>query len=82
MSVFWQDSLTFGLLQSYLGERLSTWAVPLVSAVVFWGGHALFLPDWFAPIHIVPILPGLRAMAPAADADPEERGADADEQDG
>lgn len=56
VSVFWQDYLTFGLLQKYLAERLPTWAVLVVSAVIFWGGHALFLPGSFAPVHIVPSL--------------------------
>ena len=31
VSVFWQDYLTFGLLQSYLAERLPTWGVIAVS---------------------------------------------------
>ena len=56
VSVFWQDYLTFGLLQSYLGERLPTWAAIVVSAVMFWLGHALLLPDSFAPVHWLPSL--------------------------
>ncbi|WP_155838591.1 hypothetical protein [Arthrobacter castelli] len=56
VSVFWQDYLTFGLLQSYLTERLPRWAVLVGSAVIFWAGHALLLPDKFAPIHILPSL--------------------------
>lgn len=56
VSVFWQDYLTFGLLQSYLGERLPRWGVVIVSAVMFWLGHALFLPDAFAPVNVVPSL--------------------------
>ncbi len=56
VSVFWQDYLTFGLLQKYLAERLSAWAVLVVSAVVFWAGHAVFLPDTFGPVHVVPSL--------------------------
>ncbi len=52
-SVFWQDYLTFGLLQSYLSERLSLGAVIAVSAVVFWLGHVIFLPHRFGPEHIV-----------------------------
>ncbi len=56
VSVFWQDYLTFGLLQKYLAERLPTWAVLVVSAVVFWAGHAVFLPDVFGPVHVVPSL--------------------------
>lgn len=55
-SVFWQDYLTFGLLQKYLAERLPAWAVLVVSAVIFWAGHALLLPDKFAPVHILPSL--------------------------
>ena len=54
VSVFWQDYLTFGLLQSYLAQRLRPWAVLSVSAVVFWAGHALLLPDTFAPANPLP----------------------------
>lgn len=56
VSVFWQDYLTFGLLQSYLGERLPAWGVIVASAIVFWLGHALFIPDRFAPSHWLPSL--------------------------
>lgn len=56
VSVFWQDYLTFGLLQKYLGERLPTWGVLTLSAVIFWLGHAVFLPDSFAPTQAVPSL--------------------------
>lgn len=47
VSVFWQDYLTFGLLQTYLARRLPSWAVLAVTAVVFWAGHALVLPESF-----------------------------------
>lgn len=56
ISVFWQDYLTFGLLQGYLGERLPTWGVIVASAVIFWLGHALFVPDRFAPTNWLPSL--------------------------
>ncbi|MDH6207497.1 hypothetical protein M2115_000682 [Aurantimicrobium minutum] len=56
VSVFWQDYLTFGLLQSYLGERLPVWGVIVASAVIFWIGHALFIPDRFAPTNWLPSL--------------------------
>ena len=56
VSVFWQDYLTFGLLQKHLAERLPTWAVVVTSAVIFWLGHALFLPDKFGPGHLLPSL--------------------------
>jgi len=56
VSVFWQDYLTFGLLQSYLGERLPGWGVIVASAVIFWLGHALFIPDRFAPTNWLPSL--------------------------
>lgn len=56
VSVFWQDYLTFGLLQSYLAERLPTWGVIVASAVIFWLGHALFIPDRFAPANWLPSL--------------------------
>lgn len=54
VSVFWQDYLTFGLLQSYLGERYPAWGVIVASAVIFWLGHALFIPDRFAPTNVLP----------------------------
>lgn len=41
VSVFWQNYLTFGLLQRYLAKRLPIWAVLGASAVIFWAGHAL-----------------------------------------
>ncbi|MGC0274633.1 type II CAAX prenyl endopeptidase Rce1 family protein [Pseudactinotalea sp. Z1739] len=47
--MFWQDYLTFGLLQSYLAERLPTWGTITMVAVMFWLGHALLLPDTFGP---------------------------------
>lgn len=53
VSVFWQNYLTFGLLQSYVGERLPTWATIAVVAGMFWLGHALFLPDSFAPTNVL-----------------------------
>lgn len=56
VSVFWQDYVTFGLLQSYLGERLPAWGVIVASAVIFWLGHALFIPDRFAPMNWLPSL--------------------------
>ncbi|MFD1716923.1 hypothetical protein [Georgenia deserti] len=54
ISVFWQDYLTFGLLQSYIRERLPAWATVAVVAGMFWLGHAVFLPDRFGPAHPVP----------------------------
>ncbi len=56
VSVFWQDYLTFGLLQKYLAERLTTSMVLIASAVIFWAGHAIFLPDAFAPTQGLPSL--------------------------
>lgn len=52
VSVFWQDYLTFGLLQRYLAERLPSWAVIAASAGMFWSGHALLL-EHFSPAHPV-----------------------------
>lgn len=54
VSVFWQDYLTFGLLQKYLAERLPVWAVLVGSAAIFWAGHALLLPDSFGPTQVLP----------------------------
>ncbi|WP_152916015.1 hypothetical protein [Arthrobacter sp. RIT-PI-e] len=56
VSDFWQNYLTFGLLQSYLGERLPAWGVLVTSAVMFWLGHAVFLRQSFAPVHVLPSL--------------------------
>ncbi|MCC9196585.1 hypothetical protein QNO08_09815 [Arthrobacter sp. zg-Y820] len=56
VSVFWQNYLTFGLLQSYLRERMPLWGVLVASAVMFWIGHAVFLPQSFAPVHVLPSL--------------------------
>ncbi len=53
-SVLWQNFLTFGLLQKYLAERLPTWAVLVTTAIVFWAGHALYLPASFAPDNLAP----------------------------
>lgn len=56
VSVFWQNYLTFGLLQKHLAERIPTWAALVASAVIFWAGHAVLLPDKFAPVHPLPSL--------------------------
>src|SRR5690625_161871 len=56
VSVFWQDYLTFGLLQRYLRERLPAWATITGVAVMFWLGHAVFLPDRFGPTNLGPSL--------------------------
>ncbi|GEN87515.1 hypothetical protein [Oceanobacillus sojae] len=52
VSVFWQDYLTFGLLQSYLEEHLPMWTVILAVAIIFYIGHVVFIPDSFAPAHV------------------------------
>ncbi|WP_181034549.1 hypothetical protein [Arthrobacter sp. 08Y14] len=54
--VVWQNYLTFGLLQCYLRERLPPWGVLVASAVMFWLGHAVFLPQSFAPVNVLPSL--------------------------
>lgn len=56
VSVFWQDYLTYGLLQCYLNERLFQWTVILLVAVIFYIGHAIFIPEAFTPIHTLPSL--------------------------
>ncbi len=56
VSVFWQDYLTVGLLQSYVGERLpARVGVPIV-AVMFYLGHAILIPERFAPANVLPAL--------------------------
>lgn len=56
VSVFWQDYLTFGLLQSYLRERLPTAATVIIVGALFYSVHALTLPDKFAPTQLLPSL--------------------------
>lgn len=56
VSVFWQDYFTFGLLQSYLRERLPTWTVMGTVSIMFYLGHAVFIPERFAPTQILPAL--------------------------
>lgn len=56
VSVFWQDYLTFGLLQSYLRERLPAWATVTIVTIVFWLAHALFIPGRFTPTNVIPSL--------------------------
>lgn len=64
VSVFRQDYLTFGLLQSYLAERLPGWATTPIVAAVFYLGHAIVLPDKFAPPQWLPAL-GILGMGSA-----------------
>ena len=47
VSVFWQDYLTFGLLQRHLAARLPSRMVIPVVAVLFALGHVILLPDKF-----------------------------------
>lgn len=42
-SVVWQNTLTFGLLQSRLGEHLPTGGSVALTAAMFWLGHAVYL---------------------------------------
>jgi hypothetical protein len=53
VSVFWQDYLTFGLLQSYLRERLPAVGAATISAVIFWLGHVLSIPERFGPTQML-----------------------------
>lgn len=43
-SVVWQNTLTFGLLQSRLGEHLPAKGSIALTAGMFWLGHAVYLP--------------------------------------
>ncbi|WP_138944845.1 type II CAAX prenyl endopeptidase Rce1 family protein [Plantibacter sp. M259] len=47
VSVFWQDYLTFGLLQRHLAASLPSRAVIPAVAVLFALGHVILLPDKF-----------------------------------
>ncbi|WP_285025997.1 CPBP family glutamic-type intramembrane protease [Plantibacter sp. ME-Dv--P-122b] len=47
VSVFWQDYLTFGLLQRHLAARLPSRTVIPVVAALFALGHVILLPDKF-----------------------------------
>lgn len=49
VSVFWQNYLTFGLLQSYLQDYLPAWVSIVVVTAMFWLGHVVVLPDQFGP---------------------------------
>lgn len=61
VSVLWQDYLTFGLLQSHLRDRLpAAVTIPLV-AFVFYLGHAVLIPELFAPTRVLPAV-GILAM--------------------
>ena len=42
VTVFWQDYLTFGILQSTLAERLSLNGAAVLTAIIFSLGHVLF----------------------------------------
>lgn len=69
VSVLWQEYITFGLLQGHVREHLGPLRTVMVVALVFYAGHAVFLPHAFAPVHVLPaaaiialgcILAGLR----------------------
>lgn len=42
ITVFWQDYVTFGILQPMLGERLSPNRAAIMTSIVFTFGHVLF----------------------------------------
>lgn len=50
-SVLWQDYITFGLLQDHVGDWLRPVGTVLAVAVVYYLGHAIFIPDTFAPTY-------------------------------
>ena len=52
-NVVTQQYLTFGLLQSHLNTVLSPWVSVIATTVIFYLGHALLLPDRFAPTLVV-----------------------------
>ncbi|MFA1819276.1 hypothetical protein ACDX78_03550 [Virgibacillus oceani] len=39
-----------------LSERFPEWAVILLVAAIFYIGHAVFIPDVFASVHVLPSL--------------------------
>lgn len=51
VSVFWQDYLTFGLLQSYARDLLPVPVSIMAVTALFYLGHALLLPAKFSPTH-------------------------------
>lgn len=63
VSVIWQIVLTFGLLQHRLGEHLGPRATILLTAVLFWLGHVVYLPGSFAPTTVSGILAGASIVA-------------------
>lgn len=61
-SVVWQNTLTFGLLQSRLGERLPARGSIALTAAMFWLGHAVYLTA-FAPTSPSGLLAGVAILA-------------------
>lgn len=61
-SVVWQNTLTFGLLQSRLGEHLRTGGSVALTAAMFWLGHAVYLPA-FAPTSPTGLVAGVAIFA-------------------
>ncbi len=55
-SVFWQDYLTFGLLQSRIAARLPAAATIGVVAAASACAHAVLIPQRFAPPAVLPLL--------------------------
>lgn len=52
VSVFWQQYLTYGLLQPYLVQRLGVMPGSILTIVMFYLGHAIVLPQQFLPISL------------------------------
>ena len=48
-SVFWQQYLTFGLLQPYLTKLIGAKRGSVLTVAMFYLGHAIILPDQFLP---------------------------------
>lgn len=46
LSVFWQQYITFGLLQSYLNKRLGRRVAPVLTVIMFYLGHIALLPQF------------------------------------
>jgi len=60
VTVFWQDYLTFGVLQSVLSKRVSSNKAATLTAVVFILGHIIFvLNNVFDPQMLLVVIAGL-----------------------
>jgi membrane protease YdiL (CAAX protease family) len=57
VSVFWQDYLTFGLLQGHLRREVSLKITLILMPILFLAAHLIFLPNfWTQPFQLVMVV--------------------------